>query len=191
MAQPAAAAMTPYVKIDDPDAGNRRKRRFDAVKIADLVRKAKFALQHPDQALKKQLRAMHDLLAEIDDPELAASVKAEANKTIAEGVYDGLLAMVPIEPPPKTALDHPKQVVVRLADRRALIRESRGYIGQAGPPPRALKTPIGPCGKPGAEATLPAIKFNRFKLSGEFNPLRKTFQPGISGNGDSRLRGRP
>jgi hypothetical protein len=84
--------------------------------------------------------------------------------------------------------DSPAQPL-KPVDQRKLIRASRGYIGQAGPPPRRPQKAFGPFVR-GAETRLSAADYRKRVKPSENNPPRKNFQPGIFGNGFVCPRGR-
>jgi hypothetical protein len=137
----------PFPRNSEDAAANRRERRFYALaerRVAALVRQPKHALQHPGQALKRELRAMGDELRAIGDAycldaEVVAVLKTDVAAEVANDVVDKLLATVPMEPPPVP--DDPPPVI-RLADHRQEIRESRAYEATTGPPrPKTATAP--------------------------------------------------
>lgn len=120
-------------------------------------------------------------LGEDDTPELLEELHDFANSIAEHIAVVGAIAATMV----RTA----ERACVIGFDERARIRRDRGYIGQAGPPPRAPQNAFGPS-EQGAETRLSAADFRRRSKPSENNPPRKIFQPGIFGNGFVCPRGR-
>jgi hypothetical protein len=139
-----------------------------------------------------------DYAAALDEEwrEIEARIEREAHKTpamlhphdlkaqrLAKPHYEALLRMLAIE------AGQPKWFVAFspcCCDERSRIRRDRGYIGQAGPPPRRPKMANPPLER-GAQAS--DDKFGHAQQP-EFNSAREFLHPLFSGNGFVCPRGR-
>jgi len=110
-----------------------------ARRAAGLIRKAYiFAMQLPGQAARRQLKAIRDELWTIIDERVGDAEEATRLKARVAIILDQMLAAVWKKP--ETAAD--PRLVIRLADHRQEIRESRAYEATTGPPrPKTATAP--------------------------------------------------